>query len=71
MGNDWEASHGIVSCGPLSGIHRRDVDVMNEKLEELQEIEITLRVRILLNDKDMDGATYQEMFNLLKELNSN
>lgn len=41
-----------------------------EKLEELQEIEITLNVRILLNDKDMDGATYQEMFNLLKELNS-
>lgn len=43
----------------------------NEKLEELKEIEITLRVRILLNDKDMDGVTYQEMFNLLKELNSN
>lgn len=70
MGDHWKASHDTVFCGPLSGVHRRDVDVMNEKLEELQEIEITLRVRILLNDKDMDGATYQEMFNLLKELNS-
>lgn len=71
MGNDWKAPHGVIFGGPLSGVHRRDVDVMmkNEKLEELQEIEITLRVRILLNDKDMDGATYQEMFNLLKELN--
>lgn len=42
----------------------------NEKLKELQEIEIILNVRILLNDKDMDSATYQEMFDLLKELNS-
>lgn len=43
--------------------------MMMKNEEELQEIEITLRVRILLNDKDMDSATYQEMFNLLKELN--
>ena len=43
--------------------------MMKNDNEELQEIEITLRVRILLNDKDMDGVTYQEMFNLLKELN--
>ena len=42
-----------------------------ENQKELKEIEVTLNVRILLNDKDMDGATYREMFNLLKELNSN
>lgn len=38
--------------------------------EELKEIEVTLNVRILLNDKDMDRDTCQEMFDLLKELNS-
>ena len=46
-------------------------NIVNEKLEELKEIEITLNVRVLLNDRDMDSATYQELFDLLKELNSN
>ena len=43
---------------------------MTDNNEQLKEIEITLNVRILLNDKDMDSATYQELFDLLKELNS-
>lgn len=69
MGNDWETPHGVISGGPLSGGYRRDVDAMTDN-NELKEIEITLNVRIWLSDKDMDGATYQELFNLLKELNS-
>lgn len=43
---------------------------MTNNEERLKEIEATLNIRILLNDKDMDKETYQELFNLLKELNS-
>lgn len=43
---------------------------MNDN-ENLKDIEVTLNIRIWLNDKDMDSATCQEMFDLLKELNSN
>jgi len=72
MGNHWKASYDYIHAGPLSGGHRRDVDAMtNTNDEHLKEIEITLNVRILLNDRDMDSATYQELFDLLKELNSN
>ena len=39
--------------------------------EQLKEIEVTLNIRIWLNDKDMDRDTCQELFDLLKELNSN
>ena len=70
MGNHWKASHGVVYAGPLPRDYRRDVDAMKLD-EELKEIEITLNVRIWLSDKDMDSATYQELFDLLKELNSN
>lgn len=70
MGNHWKTSHGVVHDCPLSGGNRRDVDAMKLD-EELKEIEITLNVRILLSDRDMDSATYQELFDLLKELNSN
>ena len=69
VGNDWKASHNYIHAGPLSGSRRRDVDAMQDN-EQLKEIEITLNVRILLNDRDMDSATYQELFDLLKELNS-
>lgn len=70
MGNHWKTSHDYIHAGPLSGGHRRDVATMTQN-EELKEIEITLNVRILLNDRDMDSATFQELFDLLKELNSN
>lgn len=71
MGNHRKASHGVVHAGPLSGGYRRDVVAMTNNEERLKEIEITLNVRIWLSDKDMDSATYQELFDLLKELNSN
>lgn len=71
MGNHWKASHDYIHAGPLSGSRRRDVDAMMNDNEQLKEIEVTLNIRILLNDKDMDSATYQELFDLLKELNSN
>lgn len=79
MGNHWKAPHGYISAGPISGSHRRDVVVMmddnssnnNNNNENLKEIEVTLNVRIWLNDMDMDSATYQELFDLLRELNSN
>lgn len=70
MGNHWKTSHDYIHAGPLSGGHRRDVDAMNDN-ENLKDIEVTLNIRIWLNDKDMDSATCQEMFDLLKELNSN
>ena len=71
MGNHWKASHDYIHAGPLSGGHRRDVDEMtNTNEERLKEIEVTLNIRIWLNDKDMDSATCQELFDLLKELNS-
>ena len=70
MGNHWKAPHGCIYIGSLVGGYRRDVDAMTDNNEQLKEIEITLNVRILLNDKDMDSATYQELFDLLKELNS-
>lgn len=69
MGNHWKTSHDYIYIGSLSGGHRRDVATMKDN-EQLKEIEITLNVRILLNDKDVDSATYQELFDLLKELNS-
>ena len=69
LGNHWKASHDCVYIGSLVGSRRRDVDAMTNN-EELKEIEVTLNVRILLNDKDMDRDTCQEMFDLLKELNS-
>lgn len=69
MGNHWKASHDYIHAGPLSGGHRRDVDAMTNN-EELKEIEVTLNIRIWLNDKDMDRDTCQELFDLLKELNS-
>lgn len=71
MGNHWQTSHDYIHVGPLSGGYRRDVDAMTNNDERLKEIEITLNVRIWLSDKDMDSATYQELFDLLKELNSN
>lgn len=43
----------------------------NNEEQRLKEIEVTLNIRIWLNDKDMDSATCQELFDLLKELNSN
>ena len=70
MGNHWKASHDYIHAGPLSGGYRGDVDAMMNANEQLKEIEVTLNIRILLNDKDMDSATYQELFDLLKELNS-
>ena len=70
MGNHWKTSHDYIHAGPLSGGNRRDVVVMTDN-NALKEIEITLNVRILLGDRDMDSATYQELFDLLKELNSN
>ena len=46
--------------------------MMNDNSEErLKEIEVKLNIRILLNGRDMDSATYQELFDLLQELNSN
>ena len=71
MGNHWKTSHGCIYIGSLVGSRRRDLATMTDNNEQLKEIEITLNVRILLNDKDMDSATYQELFDLLKELNSN
>lgn len=69
-----ETPHGVIFGGPLSGSHRRDVVVMtdnnnNNNNENLKEIELTLNIRILLNNKDMDKETYQETFNHLLNLN--
>ena len=43
--------------------------MMNDN-EQLKEIEVNLNIRIWLSDKDMDRDTCQELFDLLKELNS-
>ena len=69
MGNHWQTSHGVVYISPFPGGNRRDVAAINDN-EKLKEIEVKLNIRIWLNDKDMDSATYQELFDLLKELNS-
>jgi hypothetical protein len=69
VGNHWKASHDYIHDCPLSGGHRRDVATMTDN-EQLKETEVTLNIRIWLNDKDLDRDTCQELFDLLKELNS-
>ena len=70
MGNHWQTSHDYIHAGSLVGSRRRDVDAMMNDNEQLKEIEVNLNIRIWLSDKDMDRDTCQELFDLLKELNS-